>query len=71
MPGPKIVARGYVLVWKRPLTQETVVSAIVQRAQVDRLARRQGGRIVDVKGHAYKLVQQGQLRVLVDPSAVL
>jgi hypothetical protein len=47
----KIIGRGYVLEFHGGKT-----SAVVQRAQVERMQRRFGGIIVDVKGRAYRVV---------------
>lgn len=58
-----VVSRGCVVV--RPGGR---VSGIVPRAQAERMARRFGGRVVDVKGEAFRTVRGA--RVLVDPSRV-
>lgn len=60
-----VVSRGYVLV--RAGGQ---VSGIVQKSQAERMQARFGGRVVPVKGLAYRTTRQGA-RVLVEPGAVL
>jgi hypothetical protein len=57
------VTRGYVIV-----RSDGRVSGIVPKSQAERMARRFGGRVVDVAGESFRLVRGA--RVLVDPTRI-
>jgi len=64
----QIVSRGFVVVYRDNIRSTTRTTAVVSGPEAARLQKRVGGRIVNVKGMAFRYVQNRSLRVLVNPA---
>jgi len=64
MPAPKVVKRGYVVLYKSH-DGEHKLTAVVSRIDAASLRKKVGGTIHSAEGYAYRLAQ-GSLRVIVN-----
>lgn len=60
-----IVGRGFVVVYAKD--GATKATAVVSGPDAERLKRKVGGRIVNVKGHPFRYAQQRQVRIVTTP----